>query len=134
MGPLGCRRGLLYTWGTRQIRMGNVSQSGEEYAEQLQFVAAARPKARSLRPLQQIVPFLTPYRAAIAIALVALICSSTASLLIPPALGDLVQHGFSVALAAKIDQYFFPLIGIAFALAIATATRFYFVTWLGERV
>jgi ATP-binding cassette subfamily B protein len=111
-----------------------VSQTGEEYAEQLQFVAAARPKARSLRPLRQLLPFLVPYRMAIAVAIVALICSSTASLLIPPALGQLVQHGFSEALAAKIDQYFFPLIGIAFALAIATAIRFYFVTWLGERV
>jgi len=111
-----------------------VSQTGEEYAEQLEFVAAARPKARSLRPLRQLVPFLKPYRPAIAVAFVALICSSTASLLIPPALGQLVQHGFSVALASKIDEYFFPLIGIAFALAIATAIRFYFVTWLGERV
>ncbi len=111
-----------------------MSQTGEEYAEQLQFVAAARPKARSLRPLRQLLPFLVPYRMAIAVAVVALICSSTASLMIPPALGQLVQHGFSEALAAKIDQYFFPLIGIAFALAIATAIRFYFVTWLGERV
>ena len=111
-----------------------MSQTGEEYAEQLEFVAAARPKARSLRPLRQILPFLRPYRLAIAVAFVALICSSTASLLIPPALGQLVQHGFSVALASKIDEYFFPLIGIAFALAIATAIRFYFVTWLGERV
>src|SRR6185436_14403463 len=32
------------------------------------------------------------------------------------------------------DQYFLPLIGISFALALATAIRFYFVTWLGERV
>ena len=111
-----------------------MSQSGEEYAEQLEFVAAARPKARSLRPLRQLLPFLVPYRLAIAVAIVALICSSTASLLIPPALGQLVQHGFSVAMAAQIDRYFFPLIGIAFALAIATAIRFYFVTWLGERV
>ncbi|HXC56899.1 MAG TPA: ABC transporter transmembrane domain-containing protein [Rhizomicrobium sp.] len=111
-----------------------MSQSGEEYAEQLQFVAAARPKGRSLQPLRKLVPFLRPYRTAIAIAVVALICSSTASLLIPPALGRLVRHGFSEALAAHIDEYFFPLIGIAFALAFATAIRFYFVTWLGERV
>ncbi|MEI9996562.1 MAG: ABC transporter transmembrane domain-containing protein [Rhizomicrobium sp.] len=111
-----------------------MAQNGEEYAEQVEFAAAARPKARSLRPLRQLVPFLKPYRAAIAIATLALICSSTASLLIPPALGQLVQHGFSEALAAHIDAYFFPLIGIALALAVATAIRFYFVTWLGERV
>jgi len=111
-----------------------VAQTGEEFAEQVQYVAAARPKARSLAPLRRLGPFLKPYRRAIGIAIVALICSSTASLLIPPALGRLVQNGFSQALAAQINQYFFPLIGIACALAVATAIRFYFVTWLGERV
>ena len=111
-----------------------MAQTGEEYAEQLEHVAASRPKARSLAPLRRLAPFLTPYRTAIAIAFVALICSSTAGLLIPPALGRLVQNGFSQALASQINQYFFPLIGIACALAVATAVRFYFVTWLGERV
>ncbi len=111
-----------------------MAQSGEEFAEQLVHVAAGRAKSRSLRPLRQLVPFLKPYRMAISIAAVALVCSSTASLLIPPALGRLVQNGFSQALAANIDQYFLPLIGIAFALALATAIRFYFVTWLGERI
>jgi len=111
-----------------------LSQTGEEYAEQLEYVAAGRAKARTLKPLRALLPFLKPYRVAIAIAFVALICSSTASLLIPPALGKLVQNGFSQHFATQIDQYFLPLIGIALALAAATAIRFYFVTWLGERV
>ena len=50
------------------------------------------------------------------LAAVALVCSSTASLLIPPALGRLVQNGFSQQLAGHIDEYFFPLIGIAVAV------------------
>ena len=111
-----------------------MSQTGEEYAEQLEYVAAGRAKARSLKPLRQLGPFLKPYRVAIGVASVALVCSSTASLLIPPALGRLVQNGFSQHLASQIDQYFLPLVGIALALAAATAIRFYFVTWLGERV
>ncbi|MBV9542594.1 MAG: ABC transporter, partial [Alphaproteobacteria bacterium] len=111
-----------------------MSQTGEEYAEQLQYVAAGRAKSRSLRPLRLLAPFLKPYAPAIAVAAVALVASSTASLLIPPALNRLVQHGFSVELANHIDEYFLPLIGIALALAVATAIRFYFVTWLGERV
>jgi ATP-binding cassette subfamily B protein len=115
-------------------RAETVAQTGEEYAEQLGYVAAGRAKSRSLRPLRQLGPFLRPYRLAIGVASVALVCSSTASLLIPPALGRLVQNGFSQALARHIDQYFLPLIGIAVALAVATAVRFYFVTWLGERV
>jgi ATP-binding cassette subfamily B protein len=111
-----------------------LSQSGEEFVSQVEWQAQGRAKGRSLRPLAVLLPFLKPYRLAIGIALVALVCSSTASLLIPPALGRLVQNGFSQALASRIDQYFLPLIFIAFALALATGIRFYFVTWLGERV
>ena len=111
-----------------------MAQTGEEFAEQLEYVAAGRAKARSLQPLRQLGPFLKPYRGIIAVAIVALICSSTASLLIPPAIGRLVQNGFSQHLASQIDQYFLPLIGISLALALASAIRFYFVTWLGERV
>ena len=111
-----------------------MAQSGEEFAGELARVAAGRAKSRSLAPLRGLLPFVRPYRPAIAVALVALVCSSTASLLIPPALGRLVQNGFSQRLAANIDQYFLPLAAIALALALFTAIRFYFVTWLGERV
>jgi ATP-binding cassette subfamily B protein len=111
-----------------------MAQSGQEFTEQVQYAAAGRVKSRSVAPLRKILPFLKPYRLSIAIAVVALICSSTASLLIPPALGQLVQHGFSQTLASHIDQYFLPLALIALFLAAATAIRFYFVSWLGERV
>ena len=111
-----------------------MSQSGQEFAEQVQYAAAGRAKSRSLKPLRQILPFLKPYRLSIAVAFVALIGSSTASLLIAPALRELVQNGFSQKVASHIDQYFAPLAIIALFLAVASATRFYFVTWIGERV
>ena len=50
-----------------------MSQTGEDYAEQVQHVAAGRAKSRSLRPLARLLPFLKPYRVAIAVALVALL-------------------------------------------------------------
>jgi ATP-binding cassette subfamily B protein len=111
-----------------------MSQSGEEFAGEMARVAAGRAKGRSLKPLRRLLPFLKPYGLSIAIAGVALVCSSTASLLLPPALGKLVQNGFSQTLASHINQYFLPLTIIALALAAASAVRFYFVTWLGERV
>jgi ATP-binding cassette subfamily B protein len=111
-----------------------MSQSGQEFAEQIQHTAAGRAKSRSVAPLRRLLPFLKPYRVSIGIAVVALICSSTASLLIPPALGRVVQNGFSQTLASHINQYFLPLALIAVGLAVASATRFYFVTWIGERV
>ena len=49
-----------------------MSQSGEEFATEIQRVAAARTKSRSLQPLRRLIPFLWPYRWRIAVALIAL--------------------------------------------------------------
>jgi ATP-binding cassette subfamily B protein len=111
-----------------------MAQSGAEFAGEVARVAAGRGKGRSLKPLRALAPFLRPYRLSIAVAVFALICSSTASLLIPPAVRTMIDRGFSRAMAAQIDRYFLPLIAIAGALAVFTAIRFYFVSWLGERV
>lgn len=111
-----------------------MSQTGEEFANEVARAAAARAKSRSLRPLRTLSPFLRPYRLTLAIAAFALICSSTASLLIPPAVRGMIDRGFNRDPASHIDRYFLPLIAIAGALALFTAIRFYFVTWLGERV
>jgi ATP-binding cassette, subfamily B, bacterial len=111
-----------------------MSQSGEEFATQLNYVAQGRAKGRSLQPLRRLLPFLRPYRWQIAAALFALICSSTAMLILPAAARNMIDHGFTDKAVAQIDIYFIPLIIAVAALAIATSIRFYFVTWLGERV
>jgi ATP-binding cassette subfamily B protein len=107
---------------------------GEDYAAEIARVAAGRQKARSLQPLRRLLPFLKPYRSQIALAGVALVLSSTASLTVPPAVRGMIDHGFDAKAAALIGHYFFALIAVAGVLGVSTATRFYFVTWLGERV
>jgi ATP-binding cassette subfamily B protein len=111
-----------------------VTQSGEEYAEQLGYVAAGRAKSRSLRPLRQLLPFLYPYRWQIGFSLIALIFSSGAMLVLPAAGRGVLDHGFGAKDVAMLDRYFLPLLGAVGVLALATAIRFYFVTWIGERV
>src|ERR1700722_1469590 len=111
-----------------------MSQSGEEFATEIQRVAAARTKSRSLQPLRRLIPFLWPYRWRIAIALVALACSSAATLVLPPLLRNVADHGFGAAAISRLNQYFVPLLFAVAAWATATAFRFYYVTWLGERV
>ncbi len=111
-----------------------MSQSGEEFATQLEYVAAGRAKSRSLQPLRRLLPFLKPYRWLIAGALLALLCSSAATLVLPAAARNVIDHGFGDAAVARLDTYFVPLLIAVAALALATATRFYLVTWLGERV
>lgn len=111
-----------------------MSQAGEEYANEVARLASGRKKAKSLRPLREILPFLMPFRGRIAIAAVALIISSAATLILPAAGRGLIDHGFDAKQAALIGQYFLAFIGVAAVMGISGATRFYFVTWIGERV
>lgn len=111
-----------------------MAQSGEDYANQVAHAAAGRTKSRSLRPLRRLAPFLLPYRLHIGGAAFALLCSSTATLVVPQAVRRMIDHGFNSANSALIGQYFLSLIVVAAVLGAATALRFYFVTWLGERV
>jgi ATP-binding cassette subfamily B protein len=111
-----------------------VSQSGEEFASQVAWQARGRAKSRSLRPLRSLLPFVRPFRLRMAIAGIALLISSAATLSIPAALRALIDRGFSAAQIAAISHYFLLFVLAAAVLGISTAIRFYFVTWLGERV
>ena len=94
---------------------------------------AERGKARQVAPLRGLVPYLRPYRRTIVGVAAALLAASTFTLVLPVAFRRVID-GFSAENAALINQYFAALIGVAAALAIATAARVYFVSWLGERV
>jgi len=111
-----------------------MSQSGEEFATQVQYVAQGRAKGRSLRPLRRLLPFLYPYRWRIVAALVALVLSSTATLVLSALVRNVVDYGFVKAAVSHLGQYFLPLLVAVAAWAAATAFRFYYVTWIGERV
>ena len=91
-------------------------------------------KSRSIKPLAALAPFLRPYRGLIAGALGFLLVASVASLSLPSAVGQMIDHGFSKANAEYVDRYFLALLAVALVLAVGTAARFYFVTRLGEQV
>jgi len=111
-----------------------VAENGEEFANEIQRVAAGRTKSRSVRPLRRLAPFLVPYRWYMAAAGLALVCSSAASLSVPLAARRMIDFGFVAGHPQLIGRYFLALIGVAAVLGIATGVRYYFVTWLGERV
>ena len=96
--------------------------------------AQTRAKAKSVRPLRALWPFLRPHRATMVAALAFLVLAATFTLILPLALRRVIDLGFDADKADQVDQYFIALIGVAGALAAATAARFYFVTRLGERV
>jgi ATP-binding cassette, subfamily B, bacterial len=92
--------------------------------------AASRPTLKSLQPFAR---WLLRYRGRIALALLALIVASAATLAIPMAIRRVVDNGFDGE-AGIIDTYFIALIGVVMVLAVASAFRYYLVTTLGERV
>ncbi len=72
-----------------------------------------------------------PWR--IVAALAALLTSSAATLSISPLFQRAIDSGFTHH-GGNIGFWFRVLLGTVVILALATATRFYFVSWMGERV
>jgi ATP-binding cassette subfamily B protein len=93
-----------------------------------------RAKSRTVRPLAGLAPFLAPYRGRLLAALTALVLAAAATLSLPLAVRQMIDYGFGGEDPASVDRYFLVLFVIAAALAVFTALRYYYVTWLGERV
>jgi len=114
-----------------------MSDTSNPVVEAIEEEAQRRKPARRVRPILRLLPFLGAYRGMIALAVLALILATLATLAIPMAGGrlvDLLSDADSGATAEFIDRYFLALIAVALVLGVASAARFYFVSWLGERV
>ena len=103
--------------------------------------AAAAPPAAKLRPLRDLLPYVARYRPQVALALLFLLLAAASTLALPYAVRLLVDGGLALAPAtdtaarlAAIRNHFLLLFGVAVALGVFTAARFYMVSWLGERV
>jgi ATP-binding cassette, subfamily B, bacterial len=90
----------------------------------------------SLATLRGLLPFLKPYKKQFLLAGIALLVAAAATLAIPYAFRQMIDIGFAPGAkeTADVDAHFLALFGVACVLAVATAARFYMVSWLGERV
>lgn len=97
-----------------------------------------RPQGTSPRSLSGLLPFIRPYRARIALALVFMVAAAAATLVLPMALKSLVDQGLVAAdpgaRVMALRDHFAALFAVGAALGVFSALRFYMVTWLGERV
>jgi ATP-binding cassette, subfamily B, bacterial len=98
--------------------------------------APDRTDRRPVGELRLIWGIAAQYPGRIAAALAALLVASAATLGIPYGFKRVIDRGFigSDASTATVGHAFNYLLMIVVVLAIATALRFYFVSWLGERV
>ena len=100
-----------------------------------------RPKATNPKSLSGLLPFLQPYQGRIALAGLFLVLAAVATLAFPLALRSLIDGGLVKSdLADKgaqvmaLSEHFAALFGVAVALGLFSAARFYMVSWLGERI
>ncbi|MCW4455407.1 ABC transporter transmembrane domain-containing protein [Flavobacterium sp. MXW15] len=95
--------------------------------------APAREKSlRKLGSLGTLWPFIRRHYGLFVAWLAALAVSSLATLSLPMAVRQMIDHGFSGG--GQINRAFALLLAVAVVLALATAARFFFVSLLGEKV
>ena len=99
---------------------------------------AAALSRSSTRSLSGLLPFLRPHRMRIALAIGFLVLSATATLVFPVALRGLIDQGLADGAHGQrlvgLRGHFLQLFGLAVALGLFSAGRFYMVSWIGERV
>lgn len=99
---------------------------------------APAPSTASPRSLSGLLPFLRPHRGRIALAICFLVLSAAATLVFPVALRGLIDQGLAGGGHGErllaLRSHFLELFGLAVALGLFSAARFYMVSWIGERV
>jgi ATP-binding cassette, subfamily B, bacterial len=94
-----------------------------------------KPLTSSPQSLSGLLPFVKPYKGRVAIAGLFLLLAAGATLAFPWALKQLIDQGLTgPGSAERLASQFAQLFGVAAALALFSAVRFYTVTWLGERI
>src|SRR3954451_23762536 len=93
-----------------------------------------RPKGRSIRNLRMVWGFALNYPGHIAVAALALLVAAAATSGVPYAFKLIIDKGFAAGSGTRdIARWFDYLLLLVGVMATATAVRYYFVSWLGER-
>jgi ATP-binding cassette, subfamily B, bacterial len=106
---------------------------------------APKPPAKKLASLASLWPFLKPYRGKVWLAFVLLTLGSATLLLVPLAFRDLIDFGFVTQSAnstshkglmgnLSLNGHFLVMMALATFWALMIASRYYTVSWVGERV
>src|ERR1700675_4030485 len=94
---------------------------------------ATKGSAR-LRPLLALAPYVARYRGRATLAFISLTIAAITTLLVPVAVRRMIDFGFTPEGIALINSYFSVMIAVVAVLALASASRFYLVMTIGERI
>jgi ATP-binding cassette subfamily B protein len=87
-----------------------------------------------LRPLLALAPYVARYRGRAILALISLTIAAITTLIVPVAVRRMIDFGFTPEGIALINSYFSVMIAVVAVLAAASASRFYLVMTIGERI
>jgi ATP-binding cassette subfamily B protein len=105
----------------------------EAFIEAQLTQSPAKTSAR-LRPLLALAPYVARYRGRAALAFISLTVAAITTLVVPIAVRRMIDFGFSAEGIALINSYFSVMIAIVAVLAAASASRYYLVMTIGERI
>ncbi|RFF30465.1 ATP-binding cassette domain-containing protein [Wenzhouxiangella sediminis] len=97
-------------------------------------VSTQRPTSRHIGSLRALRPFINRYRLQIGFATLFLVVSAAGALAVPAAVGQVIDRGFMAENIGNINRWFWLLFAAAAMMAVGGGLRFYWVSWLGQRV
>lgn len=97
----------------------------------IKFLRVLRDRWQKAR---MVVMYIAPYKRQVAFSLMALLFTAMIMLSIGQGIRLLIDRGLATQSVELLTQYMVIFILLIVALAVGTFTRYYWVTWLGERV
>ncbi|GEB70497.1 ABC transporter ATP-binding protein [Pseudoalteromonas carrageenovora] len=93
-----------------------------------------KPEKAAFSSLLPIFAFIKPYKWMVVAALAALLVTAGVNLSLGQGVKFVIDHGFIAGSQAQLQQAVLVLIGLISLLAVGTFSRFYLMSWIGERV
>ncbi|MFL6837302.1 MAG: ABC transporter transmembrane domain-containing protein [Bradyrhizobium sp.] len=106
----------------------------EEAFIEAQLTQSPARTGAKLRPLLALAPYIARYRGRAILAFISLTIAAITTLIVPVAVRRMIDFGFSPEGIAMINSYFSVMIAVVAVLAGASASRFYLVMTIGERI
>jgi len=93
-----------------------------------------KEKLKAFNSLLPIFSFIKPYKLMLALALLALLVTAAVNLSLGQAVKFVIDNGFIAGSEQQLQEAILGLVFLISLLAVGTFSRFYLMSWLGERV
>ena len=90
--------------------------------------------SKNMAIVAELIQFIRPYKLCVLLAVVALVFTAAVMLSVGQGVRMLIDEGFAQQSIGQLKQAVFFILGVTVLIAVGTFSRFYLVSWLGERV